>query len=128
MTRWRDLLALVCVLSVLLVACGDDDDDDAGSSSDDAASSPAANTIRIAANDNVFDPETVTALAGQPVTVTFVNEGDNVHEVEIVDLVRETMLQPGESKSFTFTPEQKSYRMYCEIHEDVGMEGEFIGE
>jgi plastocyanin len=126
MNRWRGLLVLVCVLSMLFVACGDDDDDDA--SSDGAAASPAANTIRIVAKDNVFEPEAVTATAGEPVTVTFVNEGDNVHEVEIVDLVDETMLQPGESKSFTFTPEQKEYRMYCEIHEDEGMEGTFTGE
>jgi plastocyanin len=113
-------------MSVLLVACGDDNDD--GAASNDVAASPAANTIRIVTNDNVFEPEIVTAPAGEAVTVTFVNEGDNVHEVEIKDLINETMLQPGESKSFTVTPEQKEYRMYCEIHEDEGMEGTFTGE
>lgn len=124
MIRLRGFLALVGVLSVLLAACGDDD----GAASAGSTDSPAANTIRIVTNDNVFDPEAVTAPVGEAVTVTFVNEGDNVHEIEIVDLVDETMLQPGESRSFTFTPEQKEYRMYCEIHEDEGMTGTFTGE
>ncbi|HEX5167173.1 MAG TPA: cupredoxin domain-containing protein [Thermomicrobiales bacterium] len=128
MARWRGILLLVCMLSVLLAACGSDDDDDDDAASNGAAASPAANTIRIVTNDNVFEPEAVTAPAGEPVTVTFVNEGDNVHEVEIEGLVDETMLQPGESKDFTFTPEKKEYRMYCEIHEDEGMEGTFTGE
>jgi plastocyanin len=127
MIRLRGLLLLALMLSVLLVACGDDDDDD-DTASDGAAASPAANTVEIVVKDNVFEPESVTATAGEAVTVTFVNEGDEVHEVEIVDLVEETMLQPGESKSFTFTPEQKEYRMYCEIHEDEGMEGSFTGQ
>ena len=124
MIRLRGLLLLALMLSVLLVACGDDDD----TASDGAAASPAANTVEVVVKDNVFEPESVTATAGEAVTVTFVNEGDEVHEVEIVDLVEETMLQPGESKSFTFTPEQKEYRMYCEIHEDEGMEGSFTGQ
>jgi len=66
--------------------------------------------------------------AGQPIRVTFVNSGKNVHELEIKGLIAETKLQPGESRSFTVMPEKKSYELYCEIHEDQGMKGEFVGQ
>ena len=88
----------------------------------------AGTQVRIVTRDNLFEPRIVTVKAGQPVTVVFVNEGQNVHEVEIKGLVNETKVQPGETKQFTITLEQKRYKLYCEIHEDTGMEGEFIGE
>ncbi len=89
---------------------------------------PAESEIAITARDNMFDPPTVRVPAGKAVKVTFTNAGKNVHEVEIKGLVSETKLQPGESRSFTIKPEKQSYKIYCEIHEDKGMEGDFTGE
>ena len=68
----------------------------------------------------------LTVREGQ--NAVFVNEGQNVHEVEIKDLIPETKIQPGETKQFTVTPKQQSYKLYCEIHEDSGMVGEFVGQ
>ncbi len=87
----------------------------------------AESSVRIAARDDFFDPKVVSVEADKPVEVTFVNRGSNPHEVEIKGLVPETMIQPGESRSFTVTPKRRTYRMYCEIHEDDGMEGRFVG-
>lgn len=115
---------LLVLLAGLLVGCGSAT---SGSSSATSATEAAAE-VRIAAKDDFFDPKTVTVPAGRPVKVTFVNEGQHVHEVEIKGLVNETKLQPGQSKSFTITPQQQVYKLYCEIHEDQGMVGEFIGQ
>jgi plastocyanin len=116
----RLLLALAAVTLVFaLGACG---------TQENATAGPAESEVTINVKDNVFDPGTVTVPAGTAVKVTFVNQGQNVHEVEIKGLVAETKLQPGQNRSFTITPTQQTYKMYCEIHEDQGMVGQFVGQ
>jgi plastocyanin len=113
----------------LLAGCGGSGGAGAGAPATPVGTVAAAGeTARIIVRDNAFEPMTVTATANQPVTVVFVNEGQNVHEVEIEDLIPETKIQPGETKQFTVTPKQQSYKLYCEIHEDSGMVGEFVGQ
>ena len=104
--------------AALLVACG----------TTAADVGPAESAVTITAKDNLFEPKAVKVPGGKAVKVTFTNAGKNVHEVEIKGLVSETKLQPGESRSFTVKPEKRSYKIYCEIHEDKGMEGDLIGE
>lgn len=106
------------LFAALLVACG----------TTAANVGPVESEVMITARDNLFEPKTVKVPGGKAVKVTFTNAGKNVHEVEIKGLVSETKLQPGESRSFTIKPEKQSYKIYCEIHEDKGMEGTFIGE
>lgn len=123
--KWRGLAGALALslLAALLGACG------AGTPTPaSGGGAAAASEVKIVAKDDVFDPATYTVPAGQPVRVTFVNEGKHIHEVEIKGLIGETQLQPGESRSFTVTPEKKTYKLYCEIHEDHGMEGEFVGQ
>lgn len=122
------MAALFALAAGLLAAACSPSASPGNSDSDGGGNEQAASQLKIAARDNVFDPKSPSVSAGKPVNITFVNEGNNVHEVEIKGLVSETTLQPGESKSFTVTPEKKSYKMYCEIHEDQGMVGEFTGE
>lgn len=55
------------------------------------------------------------------------NSSQNVHEVEVKDLLPETKLSPGQSKSIDLQSAQPgTYRVYCEIHEVEGMEGELV--
>lgn len=116
------LLATLFLALATLGACG------SRTAATPAAGGAPATEVRIVAKDNVFEPAKYTVPAGKPVKVTFANAGKNVHEVEIKGLIPETKLQPGESRDFTVTPEKKSYLLYCEIHEDQGMKGEFVGE
>lgn len=124
--RLGALTLVTLALGALLAACG------TAASPTNAASGAgsAGNTasVRIVAKDNVFEPAAYTVTAGQPVKVTFVNEGKNVHEFEVKGLIPETKIQPGESRDFTVTPEKKTYELYCEIHEDQGMKGTFTGQ
>ncbi|HYP42080.1 MAG TPA: cupredoxin domain-containing protein [Chloroflexia bacterium] len=51
----------------------------------------------------------------------------NVHEVEVKELMPETRLAPGQSKTIDLPAQQAgTHSIYCEIHEDEKMEGEFI--
>ncbi len=86
-----------------------------------------AQEVTIVAKDNVFDPKTYTVEAGKPVRLTVTNSGQNVHEVEVKGLLPETQLAPGQSKTVELQPPAPgTYKVYCEIHEDEGMEGEFV--
>lgn len=73
--------------------------------------------VVISARDNVFEPKDVKLTAGQKVRITFVNDGKNVHEPEIKDVIPETKLAAGQRKSFDVTPKAGSFRLYCELHE-----------
>ncbi|HEX8221833.1 MAG TPA: cupredoxin domain-containing protein [Chloroflexia bacterium] len=86
-----------------------------------------AQEINIVAKDNLFEPKTYTAEAGKPIRITATNSGQNVHEVEVKGLLPETKLSPGQNKSIDLQSAQPgTYKVYCEIHEDEGMEGELV--
>ena len=90
------------------------------------ASSGSSAQVRIIAKDNVFEPMSYT-IEGGNFQIVAVNEGKEVHEVEVKGLLPETKLAPGQSKTVDVTNVQPgTYTIYCEIHEDQGMEGELI--
>ncbi len=121
--------ALLCVISALAFAGCDTaaaptpTTQGTGSGSGQAG----AQEITITSKDNAFDPASYTVEAGKPIRLTVVNAGQNVHEVEVKDLMPETKLAPGQSKTVDLPAQQAgTHRIYCEIHEDEKMEGEFI--
>jgi len=118
----RERIAALALAGLVLGACG------AQATATTSGAGAPAHEVKIVAKDNAFDPAAYAVPAGQPIRVTFLNSGKNVHELEIKGLIAETQLQPGESKSFTVTPEKQSYELYCEIHEDQGMKGESVGQ
>jgi plastocyanin len=123
----RILAALMATLFVALslAGCGG-----GGATAPTAASTgePAdSQQVTLMARDNFFEPKTLQVEAGKPIRLTVVNGGQNVHEVEVKDLMPETKLAPGQSKTVDIPPQPAgSHRIYCEIHEDEGMEGEFL--
>lgn len=84
--------------------------------------------VHVIGKDNQFEPATDTTPAGKPVKVTFVNEGENLHEVKGKGLMPEMKLQPGQSRKFTVTPEKKTYELSGEIPVEQGMKGTFTGQ
>ena len=111
---------------IVLAACGSE----AGPASNTGSSGTAtgdAQAITITARDDLFDPKNYTVDAGKPIKITVTNSGQNIHEVEVKDLFPETKLSPGQSKTLDITSATAgTYKLYCEIHEDTGMVGEFM--
>lgn len=123
------VLATVCL--PLVTACGSESATTVGTIVGTTVGvTPAAGDIqeiKVTAKDNMFDPKSYTAVAGKPLRITAVNEGQNVHEVEVKGLMSETKLLPGQTKTVAIqTLTAGTYKVYCEIHEDSGMEGELV--
>jgi iron uptake system component EfeO len=117
----KGVIFLVCI-GLLLTACG-------GQTSQTTKSDTSKSTaITVNVHDNYFDPQNINVTPGQPVAVTFVNKGSNVHIVEILGLTAETTLQPGSKATFTITPQKRSYKMYDELYVSQGMQGAFSGQ
>ncbi|GHO91308.1 iron uptake system component EfeO [Reticulibacter mediterranei] len=117
----KGVLFLVCI-GLLLTACG-------GQNSQATKSDTSKSTaITVNVHDNYFDPQNINVTPEQPVAVTFVNKGSNVHIVEILGLTAETTLQPGSKATFTITPQKRSYKMYDELYVSQGMQGAFSGQ
>jgi plastocyanin len=122
-------VALGIVIAVALAGCGQDGTSPSPTSTSGAATGAQASAqeVAIIAIDNKFEPKTYMVEAGRPIRLTTTNSGQNVHEVEVKDLLPETKLSPGQSKTVDLqSPQPGTYRVYCEIHEDEGMEGELI--
>lgn|SRR5512143_3521608 len=110
--RW--LVAAVAMLT--LAAC-----------SSAAPATPAPQVVNLKAGDLMFDPMTLTAKVGQPVTVNFKNGGALEHSFVIDKLnVKLEHVQAGQTASVTFTPTAAgAYEFYCDVagHKDAGMKG-----
>ncbi|MEO8284913.1 MAG: cupredoxin domain-containing protein [Chloroflexota bacterium] len=119
---------LVAVLLTLgLSACGGDATPTTTQLSGSPTTAPATGAqVKIIAKDNMFEPVSYTIAAGS-FEIVAVNEGKEIHEVEVKGLFPESKLAAGQSKSVILTDVKPgTYKIYCEIHEDQGMEGELI--
>ena len=90
-----------------------------------ASSGGGGATVNLVAKDFQFEPTTVTATAGKPVTVTIKNEGQAEHNFSIESLKVNKDIEKGESQTVTFTPTQSgSIQYFCEYHKNShGMVG-----
>ncbi|HZR42228.1 MAG TPA: iron uptake system protein EfeO [Ktedonobacteraceae bacterium] len=110
---------LYCLLLLLLAGCG--------GTTTTTTHTTQKPTMTITTYDNYFDPKTVNVPPNQPVTVTLVNKGTNIHIVDILGLIPETTLQPGAQAQFTITAQPRAYKMYDELYVGAGMVGVYSG-
>lgn len=128
--------------SLLLAACGDDSDqtatdmpaqhDDAGMGHDGhgggEGSSPVADgarRIEVTASDFAFEPDAITARAGEDLAVVLTSE-DVLHDFTIDELDAHVAADRGETAEGGVTPEEPgTYTFYCSVpgHREAGMEG-----
>jgi plastocyanin len=109
------LLALGSVIG--LQACGSD-----SKSGGDKAS--AANGATVEAYDFRFEPKTLTAKAGEKVTLTFKNEGKVEHNFSVSSPSVDQDAEEGKTVSVSFTPEQAGkIEFFCKYHKSRGMVG-----
>ena len=114
-------------------------------------SGQAATKITVTVKEFAFDPNVITVTAGQPVELTFINEGAVEHDfaVEVIPVTDvstsgggdhhmsgdhsnyalHTSNPAGETSTLTFTPTNPgTYKIICSVsgHLDAGMTGELI--
>jgi plastocyanin len=119
----RRVLFLVAVAALPLAACGDDDDN-GGDAGGDGGEVPEG-TIAVAALDSLaFDPEDITAAAGE-ITFVLTNDGSLPHTLVIEDHEDAMKLSVGGSDEGSIELEAGTYAFYCDVagHRAGGMEG-----
>ncbi len=105
------------LLSLALAACGN------------SAPRPDPLALTLHAQDIKFDVNSLSATVGQPVTLTYINQGVIDHAFIIDDFVEEQTVTPGQTATFNFTPAVAgSFEFYCAIagHKAAGMTGTLI--
>ena len=114
--RWITAVFVAVTAGVVLAGCG------GGGTKKTTATEGASNggggaTVNLVAKDFMFEPTTITATAGKPVTVTIKNEGQAEHNFSIESLKVNKDIEKGESQTVTFTPTQSgSIQFFCEYH------------
>ena len=94
------------------------------------SSSATAMQVTVSGTEFAFSPSTVTVKMGQPVQITFKNDGQYPHNFTLADLnVQTKTIQPGQQDTITFTPTKTgSFTYICTVpgHADRGMKGTLI--
>jgi nitrite reductase (NO-forming) len=133
------------VLALALVACG------GAASAPATATPPAPLTVTITMKEFAFEPAQISARVGQPVKLTFVNQGTLLHDFTSLDAMVEAMnadqgaehsmddmmddaalhmaVDVGHSESLEFMPTQAgTYTFFCTVegHQAAGMTGTLV--
>ena len=125
MRRWTTAALIIATAGLVIAGCGGGGGSKKASATGAASSGGGAATVNVVAKDFMFEPTTITATAGKPVTVTIKNEGQAEHNFSIESLKVNQDIEKGESKTVTFTPTQSgSIQFFCEYHKNShGMVG-----
>ena len=134
------IAALLLAGTTVLAACGDDDDqtsssdtpamDDDGHGMDghDDEASPVADgarQIEVNATIEAFDPDEITADAGEDLAIILTSE-DMLHDFTIDELDAHVAADRGETAEGGVTVDEAgTYTYYCSVpgHRQAGMEG-----
>lgn len=125
---WLRLLSVLVLSIGLLTACGGDDGEGDVASDDSEESDSGGSGTALSAVDNSFDPSEITAPAGEEVTISFTNDGNNPHTFssEEADFDSGTV-DAGGSAEVTLTMPDAETAFQCNIH-GAAMGGTLVPE
>lgn len=110
---------MTATAAVILAGCGGGGGSKATAKGASANGQAGASTVTLVAKDFMFEPATLNATAGKPVTVTIKNEGQAEHNFSITDLKVNQDVEKGDTKTVTFTPTQSgTIQFFCEYHKN----------
>jgi plastocyanin len=113
----RRMLATVGIVALLATACGGDDGGTPAASGDNGGGGGGGTSVTVTAADFSFDPETVTAAAGD--TIELSNEGDSPHNLQAEEAGIDEDVDPGEKVSVDLDEvEPGTYDFICKFHPD----------
>lgn len=123
------LLALLAVCLLAFGACGGDDDGggDNGTTEDTGDTGDAGGGLALTAADNSWSPNTLSAPAGEEVTIEITNDGSNPHSFVIDGVVEGDTIDGGSTGSVTFEVPDGESQWVCGIH-GTSMSGTLTSE
>jgi plastocyanin len=108
-------LATLGIVALLATACGGDEEGSPAASGDGGGG--GSSSVTITAADFSFDPETVTAAAGD--TIELSNEGDSPHNLQAEEAGLDEDVDPGATVSVNLADvEPGTYDFICKFHPD----------
>ncbi len=113
---------VIVAVAALVAACGPG----GGTGSTGGGGGSAAVSYTINATEFKYDPNTITAKAGQTVNITLVNKGSVVHTFVLKETNTTITANPGQSATGSFTaPAAGTYNFFCDQpgHQEAGMKG-----
>ena len=138
--RVRTIAVPALAMALVAVACGRGDDPTiegggavegeatltiAGLEANDHGSAGAQDGVEVELDDFYFEPTVLEGEAGQTVTLSLFNEGDNPHTFTIDEQGVDEELQPGQEDvtvDVTF-PDSGALLFYCRFHLNQDMAG-----
>jgi len=112
------MLATLGIVALLATACGGDDGGSPAASGDDGGGGAGGGTsVTVTAADFSFDPESVTAAAGD--TIELSNEGESPHNLQAEEAGLDEDVDPGKTVSIDLADvEPGTYDFVCKFHPD----------
>jgi uncharacterized cupredoxin-like copper-binding protein len=120
------LLAVLAGLASAAVLAACVSGGDHAGHADDSVHAPVegASEVTVAALDGDFQPESIDAVAGEPINVTVTNEGEALHDFTLEQADIHVNVAAGETKETSLTiDESGTYKAICTVpgHEESGM-------
>jgi plastocyanin len=118
------LVASALATGVLLTACGGGDHGAGHGGEANSAVADGARRIEVSATIRGFDPDEITATAGEDLAVSLTSE-DMLHDFVIDELDAHVAADRGETAEGGLRAEAGTYTYYCSVpgHRRAGMEG-----
>ncbi len=123
MKRLVTIAVSLVLAASFTAACGKDKKTDTAASTGGETTAAGGSTVSVTATDFKFDPETLTAKAGEATTFTIKNDGAVKHNLTIKDLKVNADVDKGKSASQSVTPTAGTFEYHCEYH-PTQMKGE----
>jgi plastocyanin len=117
--KFAVLLFVIVALAGLIAACGPGTPGGTGGGSNDL-------NVTITGTEFKYDPNTITASAGQKVNVTLINKGAVKHTFVLTEANVTITADVGQTATGSFTaPAAGTYTFFCDQpgHKDAGMTG-----
>jgi plastocyanin len=112
----KKMMATLGIVALLATACGGDEEGSPAASGDGAGGG-SSSSVTVTAADFSFDPETVTAAAGD--TIELSNEGDSPHNLQAEEAGLDEDVDPGATVSVDLADvEPGTYDFICKFHPD----------
>ena len=130
--RFVRLFPILIAVALAAVGCASKTTSSAGSGggSPAAQSSPSATSstmggksVTVHLSNYKFTPATLHIESGEDVSLTVVNDGTTAHTFTIPGVVDTGAVNPGQSKTVTFTAPSTSTQFFCQFHKALGMVG-----